>query len=554
MKIYFIDLFCGAGGVTMGIHLAKGEAEVIACINHDPNAIESHKANHPNCLHFTEDIRTFDTNNLKNLVNYYRSIEPDAIFCIWASLECTNYSKAKGGLPRDADSRTLANHLFKYIESVNPDYLWIENVVEFMAWGPLDEKGRPVSRRNGSDFLKWIGTVQSYGYTFEHKILNSADFGAYTSRKRLFIQFAKHGLPITWPSPTHSKNPAQNGLFGKLKPHKAVKDVLELDKEGVSIFARNKPLSDRTLERIYAGLVKFIANGDTKYIKKYYSGKPNGKVISIDGPCGTITTVDSHAIVSANFLNTYYGNGGVHSSEQPSPTLTTKDRIAIVNCNWIDTPYKSGTKCRSVDIPAGTITTVPKMNLTTVQFMKIQCGQSTVNSLDNPSNTITAKPKMNLVSALILNGNYNNGCHTVDQPAPTITASRMHHYLLNPQWGSKGSSIENPCFTLIARMDKTPPYLISASEGMAAILIYETDSEIMIKIKQFMAVYGIVDIKMRMLFIPELKRIMGFPTKYILKGTKTEQKKFIGNAVEVNMAKALIETHLESLLEYKKVA
>lgn len=132
--IYWIDLFCGAGGTTTGIHLAEANAIVLACVNHDAKAIAAHEANHPDCVHFTEDIRDFAVVlKIKMLVDAVRAAEPDCIINIWASLECTNYSKAKGGQPRNADSRTLAEHLFMYIDEINPDYLYIENVREFMA-------------------------------------------------------------------------------------------------------------------------------------------------------------------------------------------------------------------------------------------------------------------------------------------------------------------------------------------------------------------------------------------------------------------------------------
>lgn len=122
---------------------------------------------------------------------------------------------------------------------------------------------------------------------------------------------------------------------------------------------------------------------------------------------------------------------------------------------------------------------------------------------------------------------------------------------MNPQYNSAGSSIDNPCFTLIARMDKMPPYLIQTKQGKLAIIINQEDSPSMVKIKEFMSIYGIIDIKMRMLRIPELKRIMGFPADYILFGTQAEQKKFIGNAVEVNMARVLCEAICKELIRKK---
>ena len=132
IDIYYIDLFCGAGGTSSGIELAaikeKKVAKIIACVNHDKNAIASHMANHPYALHFTEDMRTLDLLPIVNLVKKIRFRNPNAKIVLWASLECTNFSKAKGGQARNADSRTLAEHLFRYIDDINPDLIQIENV------------------------------------------------------------------------------------------------------------------------------------------------------------------------------------------------------------------------------------------------------------------------------------------------------------------------------------------------------------------------------------------------------------------------------------------
>lgn len=153
MKLLYIDLFCGAGGTSTGVENARYEgrqcAKVIGCVNHDANAIASHAANHPDALHFTEDIRMLELSPLTAHIAEMRRQYPDAFVVLWASLECTNFSKAKGGQPRDSDSRTLAEHLFRYIEAINPDYIQIENVEEFMSWGDLDENGKPISKDAG---------------------------------------------------------------------------------------------------------------------------------------------------------------------------------------------------------------------------------------------------------------------------------------------------------------------------------------------------------------------------------------------------------------------
>lgn len=216
-KFIVIDLFCGAGGTTTGFENVPGVL-VIGCVNHDENALKSHEANHPDAEHFNEDItkmygsvihgilfKSPQMVHLIRMVELYRAFYPNAKLIIWASLECTNFSKAKGGQARDADSRTLADHLDRYYVPLQPDYIMIENVVEFMAWGPLDESGKPISRRNGVDFMKWQTHVCSFGYNVQWKELNSADFGAYTSRNRLFGIFARVGCPIVWPGTTHGK-------------------------------------------------------------------------------------------------------------------------------------------------------------------------------------------------------------------------------------------------------------------------------------------------------------------------------------------------------------
>lgn len=593
VREFVIDLFCGAGGTSTGIFLADCGSKVVFCVNHDKNAIESHRVNHPYAKHLIEDIRNPEVLFfLKLRINALRKLHPQCFITIWASLECTNFSKAKGGLPRDADSRTLAEFLFMYIEAVNPDYLMIENVVEFMSWGPLDEKGKPISSKSGIDYLKWIDNVKSYGYKFDYKELNSANYGAYTSRNRYFAQFAKPKLPIVFPEATHSKNPENTtDLFGSkpLKKWKAVREVLNLEKEGDSIFNRKKPLVEKTLQRIYAGLVKFVANGEDIFIKKYYSGRPAGKVISINGPAGTIKTTDGQAIVKCNFLlkynstsktgkhvppgidepcptvatqnrlglaninflQSYYGNGNAHSENEPCPTVSTVDRFGKVNVNFL-IDYQFNSVAKSIEKPAPTITTKDKFGVINYIMMHYSSGQK-VRSIESPSGTIVGNDKHNLITAnkWIQPTSFNNNGRSINEPSPTILAGRKHHYIINPQYSNPGNSIESPCPVIIARQDKKPLGLIVCEAGNNfAIPVYNDDCETMVKIKYFMAHFGIIDIKMRMLEVLELKKIQGFPANYTLIGNQTEQKKFIGNSVEVTTAKCFFKTHYDALCEY----
>lgn len=433
IELIFIDLLCGMGGITAGIEAARKNgkkiAKTIACINHDEVAIASHKLAHPDCVHYIEDFKTFDLTALRTIVRTARKMYPLAKVVAIGGLECTDLSKAKGGLARDADSRTLAFHLYRYLDAIPFDGVIIENVEEFMSSGPLRIKPKsihkdrceltiikerktgklkygyePIPERKGEYFKEWVKGVKKYGFEYSHQILNAADYGAHTSRRRYFGIFAKPPIDIVFPKKTHDKKGA--GL-PKWRP---VKEVLDLSVQGKSIFGRKKPLVEATLERIYNGLVKF-------------------------------GVTDDHA-----FLSYYYGNG-----------------------------YNS--------------------------------------TLDTPCGTVTTKDRMNLIQ-----------------------------FLMFPQWGNKCShSIDKPSPTLPARMDKMCPYLIEAEKFPSEIKILKKDSQFTKLIKQYMIENGISDIKMRGLMIKELMAITGFNVNRLMVGRSDEQKKHIGNAVPVLLAKAVVE-------------
>lgn len=648
INLLYVDLFCGAGGTSTGVELARVSdeqcAKVVACVNHDKNAIASHAANHPDALHFTEDIRTLELSPLVAHVNRMKQIYPEAHVVLWASLECTNFSKAKGGQSRDADSRTLAEHLFRYIEALKPDYVQIENVVEFMTWGPLivktqktksgaeycpcnvekkkiptkrGEKKRvkwllspqmiPEPNTKGLYYNRWVKNMKNYGFTFDKRILNSADYAARTSRIRFFGIFAKKGLPTVWPESTHSKNGVKD-LFNEKKKWLPVKDVLDLKDEGESIFDRKKSLAPKTFERHKSGLIKFVCGGKEQYLikwnsmsskgkyvapgvdepcpvvscqnrlglanvqflSKYYSGHPDSKNISVDGPAHTIKTKDNHALVSADFLSAYYGTGdNVRSIEMPCATVTTKDRFNYVHPKFLCS-YNFKDSGKTLLGPCPTLLTKDRLALVSCNFLDMQYGNSRCSSIEQPAGTVVQNPKHSLITCnrWLMNTSFSNVGSSLSEPSPVVTANRKWHYLVNPQYTSAGGSIDLPCFTLIARMDKRPPIITTCQTEVIGKIpsfvkitpygiiyeIYEDDLPVIKDIKEIMAMYGIIDIKQRMLKIPELKRIMGFPEKYKLIGTQADQKKFIGNAVEVNMARVLCEALSKKLFELKKIA
>lgn len=449
-----IDLFCGFGGTTKGFETATyvgadGKiykiAKVIACVNHDPKAIKSHWLNHPEIKHFEEDYRNIDLTELKSIVDFQKKLYPNAKIILWASLPCPHFSRAAGGTPKDDEIRTLAYSLYmkyddsikkhykgdSYIQLLNPDYVMIENVTEFKSWGPLDENGKPISKKNGQDWVRFCNGVCDLGYKNEWRELNSADFGEYTSRNRLFGCFAKNGLPIVWPQPTHSKN-GDNSVFSQLKKHKAVKEVLDFEDEGKSIFNRKKPLSDKTIDVIHKGLVKAIEEGEDSILFKYY------------------------------------GNGdNTNSINKPAGTLTTKDRFAKIA--FIFRQYKTGY----------------------------------TTSINSPIGALPTNPKANIVS-----------------------------FIMNRSHGGHTTSVNNPCPVIIARQDKAPLYLLMA----------------------LMDEHGIVDIKHRMLKVPELLKIQGFPEDYKMIGNQSDKKRFIGNSVVPGVVKAWCESFAKQFNQLEKVA
>jgi DNA (cytosine-5)-methyltransferase 1 len=435
-KILFIDLFAGAGGVTTGVS-KDPRVKVIVCINHDKNAIKSHAANHPECIHLTEDIRHVNLQKLKDIVEQFKAQYPKALLWLHGSLECTNFSDAKGGGPKNADSRSLGEHMPDYITVLNPDFFSIENVREFMRWGPLDKSNKPIKSLEGTTFREWTINISTLngGYYFDHKILNAADYGGYTKRKRLFMLFSRNKTNIVWPEITHFKDIS----------YKPVKDLLDFSDFGNCVFERKKPLVEASLARIYNGLRTY----DKPYLVTYYS---NGK---------------NH-----------------HSIDDPSPTVTTKDRISVV-----------------------------------VPFMLRDFTKGYLGSIEEPCGTLLTVPKVNVVTA----------------------------HLLNPQWGnSTGKSVEEPCFTLIARMDKAPPLLVLTVDGKSPE-ISPKDSFYAKRIKELMKEKGIGKVTIRSLTIPELLQIQGFPEDYKLVGTQTEQKRYIGNSVETTVMHRWIESVVNTL-------
>ncbi|EET62393.1 C-5 cytosine-specific DNA methylase [Marvinbryantia formatexigens DSM 14469] len=240
-----IDLFAGGGGASTGIEMALGRHVDIA-VDHDPEAIRIHKTNHPGTLHLTEDVFR---------VNLQEYVKGRHVALMWASPDCTQFSRAKGGKPREKGQRVLPWAVHMHVAALKPDVVIMENVEEIQKWGPLDGNGYPVWERAGEDYKKFICAMSALGYVSDSRELVAADYGAPTTRKRWYAVFWRDGRAVTFPERTHSRG----GING-LKPWEPICKYLDLQDFGKSIFGRKKPLAENTMKRIARGLGKFVSD------------------------------------------------------------------------------------------------------------------------------------------------------------------------------------------------------------------------------------------------------------------------------------------------------
>lgn len=332
--------------------MALGRSPDIA-INHDAEAIAMHQANHPTARHYQASVWDVDP---------IEACAGRSVGLMWLSPDCTFHSKARGAKPfRERDParrrRGLAWVAVRWAKAVRPRVIALENVEEFADWGPLAADGKPCPLRRGLTFRRFVKQLQNCGYEVDWQELRACDYGAPTTRKRLFLIARCDGLPIVWPEPTHGY---------RLLPYRTAAECVIWTLPCPSIFERSKPLADNTLRRVARGIRRFVVDDPNPFIvrigqtggggayvnaidsplttittkaehclvapflAKHYGGNYTGPGVDVRRPMDTITTTDHHALVHA-FLVAYYGNerdGG--SLNDPMRTLTTKDRYGLV--------------------------------------------------------------------------------------------------------------------------------------------------------------------------------------------------------------------------------
>jgi DNA (cytosine-5)-methyltransferase 1 len=345
-----VDNFAGGGGASTGIEAALGRPVDIA-IDHWPEAISLHTANHPRTVHFVEDVFRVDP---------IEACGGRPVGLAWFSPDCTHHSKAKGGKPRSKKIRGLAWVAVRWARDVRPRVIVVENVEELLTWGPLDPDGQPIRARAGETFRAWRRKLERYGYTVDHRILVAADYGAPTTRRRLFVVARCDGQPIAWPDPTHGP--------GRGRPWRTAAEVIDWSIPVLSIFARRRPLAPATLRRIAEGTRRYVLEAARPFIvpvthprdARVHSldepvrtvtaanrgelslvvptliqtgyGERDGqtpRVPGLDKPLGTVVACGAkHALVAA-FLTKHYGGVVGHDLERPIGTVTTQDHHAL---------------------------------------------------------------------------------------------------------------------------------------------------------------------------------------------------------------------------------
>lgn len=446
-KILVADLLCGAGGSSTGCIRALRDLGwsasdiVLTCVNHWPTAIETHRLNHPEARHYVQDIATVRPS----------AIVPEGYLdLLMASPTCTHHSVARGGKPTSDQQRSDPWHIITWLTELRVKRLIIENVWEFIGWGPVDPRtGRPIASRKGEYFHAWIETLKRLGFEPEWRKLNAADYGDATTRQRFILMARSDGKRVRWPVPTHRKRDAENNdLFASEQPWRSAREIIDWSIKGKSIFNRKKDLAPKTCARIYAGAVK------EKWPEPYLVILRNHMSSrGIDLPLPTISAGGTHiGLAEPIIMNGRKGNQAKSVSAEPIPTLDTKGGV------WLAQPlvlsqHNSGAP-RSADDPLPTITTGgagaeghpgcarPMLVEPFILNRHGDNGGARSHSIDEPAPTANCDGGGYLVEPFVLSTASGGAARPVGEPIPTITTggNGAAHALISPYYGS-GSGV-----------------------------------------------------------------------------------------------------------------
>lgn len=574
-----VDNFAGGGGASTGIELATGYSVDIA-INHDPEAIKMHKANHPNTKHYCENVWTVDP---------VKACKGHPVALAWFSPDCKHFSKAKGGKPKDKNIRGLAWVACRWAGLVRPRVIMLENVEEFKTWGPLNRRHHPIKSKQGKTFEKFVQQLTDLGYEVEFRELVAADYGAPTMRKRFFMIARCDGKQIIWPEPTHGPADSEAVKAGLRKPYVGAYTQLDFSLPCPSIFDTSeeikekygiravRPLAQKTMDRIARGLKKFVLDNPEPFIIQCnHGGERRPKDIrepipTITGkhgygivepymvqigqtgftkdrskdvrePLTTIVSKNEHCLIEptlAPYMGTNTTNHPGGNCRDPIHTITTGNQQCLISPTLIQyhsETSKDGVRGQTIEDPIMTVDSSNRYGLVTSFLHKYYDGgyKGAGETVENPLPTVTAWDHNSIVTANLIQ--MNNHCDGKDirQPLPTITAGDGHFgevraFLIKYYGDATGQDIEKPLDT------------VTTKDRFGLVTIEGVD-------------YQIVDIGLRMLEPRELYGCQGFPDDYIIDHDYTgktyprsEQVRRCGNAVCPPIPAALVKANLPEM-------
>ena len=580
-----IDLFAGGGGASTGTEMATGKPVDIA-VNHNENAISMHRVNHPYTQHFTCDVYE---------VKPHQVTGGRRVAHLHASPDCTHHSQAAGGQPRSTASRSLSWVIAMWAGQAAPAMITMENVKQIRNWGPLVAKrckatGRVVTleritcprtnktinrvaepgervpvqnqflipdpKRKGKTWQAFLKHLRGLGYQVEHQLLRACDYGAATTRERLFLVARRDGLPICWPEPTHFEKPKRGQ-----KRWPAAADHIDFSLPCPSIFDRPRPLADATMRRIAKGIRRFVLDSAQPFIVPIANWSSD-RVHPVDEPLRTITGQPkggAFALTSAVIAPaTHHGADRVQDARQPLPTITCANRgeLMVAAPTLVQTGYgeRKGQAPRALDIskPLGTVVAgAAKHALSCVFMAQMNGGYNTTpgHPLTRPASTIVGKAsQQQLVTANLVTLRQNCDSQAVDKPLPAVTAAGLHHALvectLSPEV-IKEKALRVAAFLINyygngdARDPGKPLDTITTRDRLALVTVLYQGTP-----------YVIIDIGLRMLQPRELYGCQGMPSNYIIdRGhdgrtfSKSDQVKMVGNSVSPYPMAALVKAN-----------
>lgn len=488
-----VDNFAGGGGVSTGIEIAIGRAVDIA-INHDPVAIAMHKANHPGTEHYCENVWDVDPR---------KAAAGRPVALVWLSPDCKHFSKAKGGKPVEKSIRGLAWVAVRWAAAVKPRVIILENVEEFKDWGPLLDGGYPDVKQKGKTFNAFVNALKKQGYKVDWRELRAHDYGALTSRKRLFLVARCDGNPIVWPRPTHADPDSLEVKSWGLKPWRTAAEIIEWSLPCPSIFETAeeikakyglkavRPLAKNTMRRIAQGINKFVVENPEPFMTQVNRG------------------------IIAPFLTQYHGYKGDgargQTLDRPLLTQDTSNRYGLVTSHLVK--LKNTNIGQKVNQPLQAITSGGNHFGEVKAFLMAYYGTSIGSKLNAPLPTVVSRDRFGLVAVILskINDGWDLG-----------------------RWPEVREMLNKYC-----------GYSIPDDE----ILLFQINESL----------YFISEICMRMLIPRELFNAQGFPADYIIekdhtgkKYPKSAQVARCGNAVPPPFAEHLVRANLPELCIQKE--